>query len=94
MYVVLALLNGDSAHRGAGLLPDAVQAAARPGDGLLHVFAQPVPDGAELALFINAPSSDAALRSGTRLCMLLCADRLDGAILRHCETAGPREQAS
>lgn len=84
MFIVLAQIAGPPDHYG-DTLRGAVWDIALPADRLLHVYAQPGPHGWEIALFVHAPSLEAAVRTGIDLCQRACAQHLGGALLRRCE---------
>ena len=87
MYVVTARLSGVRVAERVGELRRMVLGEALPGDLLEHVYVQPVPGGAAVAMFMLARSVADAEGAAARLCQRLLDSSLTGSVLDHCRVA-------
>lgn len=86
MYFVITRLLGSRAAAGAepNALCEAVRRAARPGEGLSHVYAQPSDVGMDLVLFVIADAVEAAEQFAAALLCRALANTGTGLQLAEC----------
>jgi hypothetical protein len=87
MYVVTARLRGVTVAEHLGELRRMVLDEALPGDLLEHVYVEPAPGGAAVAMFMLARSVADAEGAAARLCQRLLNSSLTGSVLDHCRVA-------
>lgn len=87
MHVVAARLRGARVTEHLGDLRRMVLAEALPEDLLEHVYVEPAPGGAALAMFMLARSVADAEGAAARLCQRLLNSSLVGSVLDHCRAA-------
>jgi hypothetical protein len=93
MYVVTARLRGVRVTEHLGELRRMVLDEALPEDLLEHVYVEPAPGGAAVAIFMLARSVAEAEGAAARLCQRLLNSSLAGSVLDHCRAARPASPA-